>query len=71
MTVKLFVDIDRILKSRAMTLCQLAQLTGIDKGNLSRIRHNKSITFRTLNKLASGLGETNPMNLISVEVERN
>ncbi|MBO1511551.1 helix-turn-helix domain-containing protein [Metabacillus bambusae] len=71
MAVTFYVDIDKILERRGMTLTQLADLAGIDKGNLSKIRSTKAITINTLNKLASALGETDPANLISVEVNKN
>ncbi|MEH7504935.1 helix-turn-helix transcriptional regulator [Neobacillus drentensis] len=69
MSVHFYVDIEKILKSRGMTVTQLADKTGFHKETISRIKKDKAITFRTLNKLASGLGETDPMKLISVEVE--
>ncbi|CAH0256288.1 hypothetical protein SRABI80_03107 [Peribacillus frigoritolerans] len=68
MSVEIYVDIEKILKSRGMTLSLLSDRTGIDKGNLSRIKNKKPITFKTLNKIASALGEKDPMSLISVEV---
>ncbi|MGE1103407.1 helix-turn-helix domain-containing protein [Peribacillus simplex] len=69
MSVEIYVDIEKILKSRGITLTQLSDKTGIDKGNLSRIKNKKKpITFKTLNKIASVLGEEDPMSLISVEV---
>lgn len=69
MSVRFYVDIDRILKSRGMSLTQLADKTGIHKQALSRIKIERAITLKTLNKLATGLGETDPTNLLSVEVE--
>lgn len=69
MSVRFYVDIDRILKSRGMSLTQLADKTGMDKDHLSKIRSTKAITINSLNKLATGLGETDPTNLLSVEVE--
>lgn len=68
MSVEIYVDIEKILQSRGMTLSQLSDKTGIDKGNMSRIKSKKPITFKTLNKIASALGEEDPMSLISVEV---
>ncbi|MGY3315771.1 DNA-binding Xre family transcriptional regulator [Peribacillus simplex] len=68
MSVEIYIDIEKILKSRGITLTQLSDRTGIDKGNLSRIKSKKPITFKTLNKIASALGEEDPMSLISVEV---
>ncbi|PGT81578.1 helix-turn-helix transcriptional regulator [Bacillus sp. AFS040349] len=70
MSVKIYIDIDKVLQKRGMTLTQLADKTGIAKGNLSNIRKEKAITFRTLNKIASAIGETDPMNLLSVEVKQ-
>ncbi|MCK2020777.1 helix-turn-helix domain-containing protein [Peribacillus frigoritolerans] len=68
MSVEIYVDIEKILKSRGLTLTQLADKTGIHKQALSRIKIERAITFRTLNKIASALGEEDPMSLISVEV---
>lgn len=69
MSVRFFVDIDKILEKKRMTLTQLADKTGIDKGHLSRIRSTKRITFGTLNKLATGLNETDLNGLVSAEVK--
>ncbi|CAK6470822.1 hypothetical protein BFRIG_00803 [Peribacillus frigoritolerans] len=69
MSVEIYVDIEKILKSRGMTLTQLADKTGIHKQALSRIKIERAITFKTLNKIASALGENDPMSLISVEVK--
>jgi DNA-binding Xre family transcriptional regulator len=68
MSVEIYVDIEKILKSRGLTLTQLADKTGIHKQALSRIKIERAITFRTLNKIASALGEEDPMSLISVQV---
>lgn len=68
MSVEIYVDIEKILKSRGMTLTQLADKTGIHKQALSRIKIERAITFRTLNRIASALGEEDPVSLISVEV---
>lgn len=69
MSVRFFVDIDKILGEKRMTLTQLADKTGIDKGHLSRIRSTKRITFGTLNKLATGLNETDLNGLVSAEIK--
>ncbi|MYL65439.1 helix-turn-helix domain-containing protein [Bacillus hwajinpoensis] len=69
MSVRFFVDIDKILEGKRMTLTQLADKTGIDKGHLSRIRSTKRITFGTLNKLASALNETDLNGLVSAEIK--
>lgn len=69
MSVEIYVDIEKILKSRGLTLTQLADKTGIHKQALSRIKIERAITFKTLNKIASALGENDPMSLISVEVK--
>ncbi|GAA1379960.1 helix-turn-helix domain-containing protein [Peribacillus frigoritolerans] len=69
MSVEIYVDIEKILKSRGLTLTQLADKTGIHKQALSRIKIERAITFKTLNKIASTLGENDPMSLISVEVK--
>ncbi|WP_338786261.1 helix-turn-helix transcriptional regulator [Metabacillus sp. FJAT-53654] len=68
-SIKIYFDIDRILKQRGWTLTQLAEKTGVSKGNLSTIRKEKAITFRTLNKIANALNEPDLMNLVTVEVE--
>jgi hypothetical protein len=34
----------------------------------TRIKNERAITFRTLNRIANALGEKDPMSLISVEV---
>ncbi|MCM2590485.1 helix-turn-helix transcriptional regulator [Rossellomorea marisflavi] len=69
MAVRFYVDIDKILSKKGMTLSQLSELTGINKGHLSQIRSTKRITFNTLNKLASGLKETDLNGLVSAEVK--
>jgi putative transcriptional regulator len=70
MSVKFYVDIDKILKQKGMTLTQLADKTGLHKQALSRIKTERAINFKTLNKIATGLGETDPLNLLTVEVEQ-
>lgn len=67
MSIKIYIDIDKVLKQRGWTLTQLS--TGISIGNLSNIRKEKAITFKTLNRIANTIGEPDPMKLISVEVE--
>lgn len=68
MSFEIYVDIEKILKSRGMTVTQLADKTGLHKQALSRIKNERAITFRTLNRIANALGEEDPMSLISVEV---
>ncbi|MEC0273887.1 helix-turn-helix domain-containing protein [Peribacillus frigoritolerans] len=68
MSVEIYVDIEKILKSRGMTMTQLADRTGLHKQALSRIKVERAITFKTLNRIANALGEEDPMSLISVEV---
>lgn len=69
MSIKIYIDIDKVLKQRGWTLTQLSEKTGISIGNLSNIRKEKAITFKTLNRIANTIGEPDPMKLISVEVE--
>ena len=69
MSVRFFVDIDKILERKRMTLTQLSDQTGINKGHLSQIRSTKRITFGTLNKLATGLNETDLNGLVSAEIK--
>lgn len=71
MAVQFFIDVDKILQSRKMTLTELSDKTGIRIENLSRMKRTKTITLATLNKLASGLGETDPTKLMSVTVKEN
>lgn len=69
MEIEFYVDIDRILQSRGMTLTQLADKIGLSKGHLSNIRSTRRINFNSLNKLANGLGVSDPTKLISVEIK--
>ena len=47
-----------ILEEKNMTLTDLAEKTGIEKGNLSAISNNKkNPTMETLKKIADGLGK--------------
>lgn len=69
MSVRFYVDIDKILERKRMTLTELADKTGIQIQSLSRIKRTKKVTFTTLNKLASGLNETDLNGLVSAELK--
>ncbi|MEC1866733.1 helix-turn-helix domain-containing protein [Bacillus paralicheniformis] len=67
MSVQFYLDIDKILERKRMTLTELADKTGIKIESLSRMKRTKKVTFSTLNKIASSLGETDWEGLVSAE----
>lgn len=69
MSVQFYVDIDKILERKKMTLSELADKTGVSRQSLYKIRKTKRVTFATLNKIANSLGETDWEGLVSVEIK--
>jgi len=69
MSVQFYVDIDKILERKRMTLSELADKTGVSRQSLYKIRKTKRVTFATLNKIANSLGETDWEGLVSVEIK--
>ncbi|MED4409023.1 helix-turn-helix domain-containing protein [Bacillus licheniformis] len=67
MSVQFYVDIEKILERKNMTLGELAKKTGIQKASLSRMKKTKKVTFSTLNRIANSLGETDWEGLVSAE----
>lgn len=70
MTIVFYVNIDKILKNRGLTLTQLAYLTGLSQGHLSNIKKTKAISMNSLSKIATGLSEENILNLIDIQVKK-
>ncbi|MFB5660787.1 helix-turn-helix domain-containing protein [Alteribacillus sp. HJP-4] len=71
MAVKFYVDINKVLDRKGITLTQLSDKTGIDIASLSRMKKTKTATLKTLNKLASGLNETDLDGLVSAEIKNS
>lgn len=69
MSIQFYVDIEKILKRKGMTLTELSNKTGIRIEVLSRVKHSRRVTFSTLNKIANGIGETDWEGLVSAEVK--
>ncbi|KZR56959.1 helix-turn-helix domain-containing protein [Pseudobacillus badius] len=67
MSVHFYVDIDKILERKKMSLTDLADKTGVSRQSLYKIKKTKKVTFATLNKIANSLGETDWEGLVSVE----
>ncbi|MEI4800553.1 helix-turn-helix transcriptional regulator [Bacillus sp. FJAT-51639] len=67
MTVKFFIDLDRICKRYDITQIELAERTGLKQPSLARIKKSKSVSLGVLNKIATALGEKDPSRLLSVE----
>lgn len=62
------IDIQKIIDDRRITLTELSRITGVDKTHLSQIKRGQRATLKTLNRIASGIGEKDPTKLLSVEV---
>jgi len=69
MSIHFYVDIDKILERKKMSLTELANKTGIHKQSLFKIKKTKKITFSTLNRIANSLGETDLDGLVSAEIK--
>lgn len=67
MSVHFFVDIDKILDRKKMSLTELADKTGVCRQSLYKIKKTKKVTFSTLNRIANSLGETDWEGLVSAE----
>nr|WP_223280673.1 helix-turn-helix transcriptional regulator [Virgibacillus halodenitrificans] len=57
------------MKRNGMRLTDLAEISNINIGTLSRIRKSHKINFSTLNKIASALDEKDLNNLVSREID--
>lgn len=62
------IDIQKIIDDRRITLTELSRTTGVDKTHLSQIKRGQRATLKTLNRIASGIGEKDPTKLLSVEI---
>ncbi|NJE33578.1 helix-turn-helix domain-containing protein [Megasphaera sp. SW808] len=57
-------------REQGMTQKELAKRTGIDQSDISKIEHGKlNISFKTMRKLAHGLGKTVQIQLIDEKVK--
>ncbi|MGF9850399.1 helix-turn-helix transcriptional regulator [Bacillus paramobilis] len=65
--MRLAIDLERICKNYNTNLAELAEQTGIQRPNLSRIKRNRSISLKSLGKIAQAVGETDITRLLIQE----
>ncbi|MGQ8822811.1 transcriptional regulator [Bacillus wiedmannii] len=65
--MRLVIDLERICISYNTSLAELAEQTGIQRPNLSRIKRNRSISLKNLGKIAQAVGETDISKLLIQE----
>jgi DNA-binding Xre family transcriptional regulator len=56
-------------QAKGISLAQLAERTGMTRGNLARLESRKNATLRTLARYAEGLGCELEINVISAKVQ--
>lgn len=56
-------------EAKGISLSQLAESTGMTRGNLARLESQKNATLRTLRRYAQGLGCELEINVVAAEVK--
>ncbi|PFF32040.1 transcriptional regulator [Bacillus cereus] len=65
--MKLFIDLNEICFRYNVTQVELSERTGIKQPNLSLIKKRRSISLRSLSKIAKAVNETDISRLIKSE----
>lgn len=70
MTVKFYLDVERILSTYGVSVTQLADKANLDRSYMSKIRGGSPISINTLSRIATALGEKDVSRLLSVKVSK-